>query len=426
MHKNFVKMKNEKITNLAKAALFFLICLTSVSVYATDGYLSNGIGIRYRGMAGAGIGFHWGPISGANNPAAMVFAGKGYELNVSLFNPNRQYTVTGAPSGFPGTFGLAPGTVESSSTIFIIPTLGANWMLNDKMSLGLNIFGNGGMNTDYESPTFGADPTGVNLSQLFFAPTFSVKVLENHALGISPILAYQSFEAKGLAAFGNFSSDPAKLSNNGSDKSIGYGVRIGYLGQLTDFLSLGASFQSPMKMGAFDEYAGLFAEQGGFDIPMNWTAGVGLQFGKFGAALDFKQIYYSKIKSIGNPLLPNLQTTPLGSDGAAGFGWKDMSVVKAGVFYEVADGLTVRAGYSYGKQPIPESEVLFNILAPGVIEQHLSLGVSKSIGEGKEINFFVTRALASSVSGPNPLEAPNQQTIELKMDQWEVGLGFSF
>jgi long-chain fatty acid transport protein len=45
----------------------------------------------------------------------MVFLGQRYDLGIEVFNPNRQFSVTGSPSGFPGTFGLAPGTVESGS-----------------------------------------------------------------------------------------------------------------------------------------------------------------------------------------------------------------------------------------------------------------------------------------------------------------------
>jgi long-chain fatty acid transport protein len=33
---------------------------------------------------------------------------------------------------------------------------------------------------------------------------------------------------------------------------------------------------------------------------------------------------------------------------------------------------TLRAGVSHGDQPIPDSEVLLNILAPAVIETHLN------------------------------------------------------
>jgi len=85
-----------------------------------------------------------------------------------------------------------------------------------------------------------------------------------------------------------------------------------------------------------------------------------------------------------------------------------------------------RAGYSYGEQPIAASEVLFNILAPGVIEQHLTFGFSKLVKGTQEISLAITRALSKSVTGPNPLEVPGLQSIELKMDQWDFELSWSF
>jgi hypothetical protein len=65
-----------------------------------------------------------------------------------------------------------------------------------------------------------------------------------------------------------------------------------------------------------------------------------------------------------------------------------------------------RAGYSYGSQPIPDSEVLLNILAPGVGEQHLTFGFSKMISKTQEVSFAVMRAFSHAVKGANPLEVP--------------------
>ena len=174
------------------------------------------------------------------NPAGMVFVGTRIDLGLSVFNPNREYSVKGTPAG---GFGLEPGTVESDSRWFLIPSFGANKMLNENNSLGISIFGNGGMNTDYDKRTFG-DPssslTGVDLMQLFIAPTYAIKLHPKHAVGISAILAYQSFEAKGLRGFGGFSSDPSNLTNNDHDSSYGYGARIGYLGRgSTEFFPRG-------------------------------------------------------------------------------------------------------------------------------------------------------------------------------------------
>jgi long-chain fatty acid transport protein len=424
MKKNFVGMLYALVFGIASV-------LMSTSAFATNGYFAHGFGVNDQALAGAGVALPQDTLDAAVNPANMVFTGTRYDLGIGFFNPNREYTVTGNPSGFPGTFGLAPGTVKSDSKWFVIPSIGANWMLDSDSSAGISIFGNGGMNTDYPTKTFGgdADRTGVDLSQLFVAPTYARKLAPQHALGITPIFAYQSFEAKGLNQFGNmgFSSDPNNLTDKGHDHAYGYGARIGYQGEIVpSMLNLGVSYQTKIYMSRFHKYAGLFAEQGRFDVPSNWTIGLAYKTTpELTFLLDVQRINYSEVKAINNPLLPNLQTSQLGSDGGAGFGWKDMTVYKIGVQWKSSKDLTWRIGYSKGKQPIEDSEVLFNILAPGVVEQHASIGFTAATTNNQDLNFALTRAFSHSVSGPNPLEAPGQQTIELKMDQWIIALGYA-
>jgi long-chain fatty acid transport protein len=129
---------------------------------------------------------------------------------------------------------------------------------------------------------------------------------------------------------------------------------------------------------------------------------------------------------VGNEFLPNLMQAPLGAEGGAGFGWHDMTVYKAGFQYVANRDWTLRAGYSYGRQPIRDNEVLINILAPGVMEHHLTAGVTRAIRKSQAIHLAIVRALSASVSGPNNLDVPDQQSIELRMDQWELELGYSF
>ncbi|WP_430816789.1 OmpP1/FadL family transporter [Carboxylicivirga sp. RSCT41] len=429
---------------------------------ATDGYFGVGYGAQNKGLAGAGIA--WYKYSLMNgNPAGKVFLGKQYQVGVGFFNPNRQYTVTGNPSMMPGTMGLMPGTVESDSKWFVMPSIAANWMLNEKSSLSASLFGNGGMNTDYPTMTFGdmsSSTTGVDLAQMFLDLTYSRKLGEKHSIGVSVIGTFQYFEATGLSAFGPFSSNPEKLTANGHDNSFGIGFKVGYLGQLTDALSLGASYQPKIKMSEFDEYAGLFAEQGGFDIPSNLTVGVAYQFtDKLTAMFDFKRINYSEVASIGNPIdpmalppaflnpggdpnnpgdyTPNPNHVPLGADNGSGFGWNDINVYKLGLEYDTQNSWIFRGGFSHNDQPIPETEVMFNILAPGVIENHITLGCSKAFGEsGKAIHVAMVYALPASVKGYNPFDfdpeqamqgnmVPNQ-TIELEMNQFELEIAFTF
>ena len=137
----------KKIHILITSISFFVFLFVSIDMTATDGYFSNGIGTRSKGFAGAGVSFLNNPFSAANNPAGIGFIEKKWslEIGVGLFNPNREYTVIGDPTppnmwyGPTGEvdprymrLGFTPGTVESGSQMFVIPTLAFTFKLGEK------------------------------------------------------------------------------------------------------------------------------------------------------------------------------------------------------------------------------------------------------------------------------------------------------
>ena len=129
-------------------------------------------------------------------------------------------------------------------------------------------------------------------------------VVKGHSIGIAPVIAYQRFKAEGLQAFDNplFSTSPGNVTNNGYGDSWGVGVRVGYMGQFTEQFAFGAAYASKISMGNFDKYKGLFAQQGGFDIPSNFTVGVAFRpTSQWLFALDFERIYYDDAPSVNNP-----------------------------------------------------------------------------------------------------------------------------
>lgn len=426
----------KRIAGLAVAAAL----AAPATAFATNGYFAHGYGVKSKGLAGASVALPLDSLDAAVNPANMVYVGKRYDLGITLFSPQRSYTVEGNPSGFPGTFGLAPGTVDSDSEYFLIPSFGANWMIDAKSSAGLSVYGNGGLNTDYPgfanafcpppggTGTYCAGATGVNLSQLFLTGTYARKFAGDKASwGVTAIVAYQQFEAKGVGSFAPFSSSPTNLSDNGTDDSFGGGLKVGINGEVTKGLRLAGSYQSKISMGEFDKYKGLFAEQGGFDIPATWTVGLAFDVNpKSTLTFDVQQIMYSDIKAIANPLLPNLQTSQLGNTDGAGFGWEDMTIYKIGYQFATSPLWTWRVGLSTGSQPIPESEMLFNILAPAVMEEHVTFGFTRAVGTDMEFDVSAMYAPKNEVSGPNTLDAPNQQKITIEMTQWELGFNWAW
>jgi long-chain fatty acid transport protein len=412
--------------------------LAAGPAFATNGYFPHGYGIRAKGMGGASVAMTEDSMGGANNPATMVWVGSRLDAGLELFSPRREAERSGA--GFP----TLNGSVDSDSKYFFVPELGYNRMLNSDLAVGLTVYGNGGMNTDYPQGNFncgggsanmlcGSGGLGVDLMQLVVAPTVSYKINPSHSIGASLLLGYQQFKAKGLQAFDNapgfppFTGAPGSVTNNGYARSHGIGIRLGYYGRLTDTLSVGAAYAPKMNMSRFKEYAGLFADNGDFDIPAHYA--VGLSFAATPSvtlALDFERIQYSGVGSVGNQSSVPL---PLGSAGGPGFGWKNINVVKLGAQWRMNPAWTLRAGINRGENPVTSENVTFNILAPGVMKEHYTAGFSWAMNATDELTGAFMFAPRQSVSGPSLFNAVmgagagGNETISMR--QYSLGVAWS-
>jgi len=389
----------------------------ATSAFATNGYFSHGNGMVAKGMGGAATAMTKDSFGGANNPATMVWVGNRYDAGVDAFSPVRAASAT------------TGSTVTSSDNeLFAVPEFGYNQMMNDKMSLGVTVYGNGGMNTDYATTggynmLGGTTALGVDLMQLIVAPTVSYKVNESTSVGFSPLLGYQRFEAYGLGAFANYSSSPANLTNNGVDDATGFGARVGFLTKLNSQVSLGAAYSSKVNMSKFDKYKGLFAEQGDFDLPANWNVGATFQPNdQLTVALDFQRIEYSGVKAVANSSGVLLTGGRLGADAGPGFGWSDMDIVKLGVEYKYSPTMTLRAGYSHTDAPMTGADVTFNILAPAVIEDHITLGMTYAMDKDSNLTVSYAHALENTITGNYLLGAG---TGNIKMSQNSIGIAYS-
>lgn len=413
---------------------FMALAGLATSAYATNGYFSHGYGMKAKGMAGASTASHDDAFFGANNPAAAAFAGNRIDLGVDLFSPRRKASRTG--------LGPLDGSVDSDSKYFLVPEFGYNRMVNNNLALGVTVYGNGGMNTDYAGGQIncgggpanmlcGQGSLGVDLMQLIVAPTAAYKVNANHSVGISPLLGYQRFKAEGLHAFGAASSDANSLTNVGYDDSFGYGVRIGYMGKISPTVTIGAAYASKMRFEEFDKYKGLFAEQGDFDIPENYNIGVAWQATPaIKLALDYQRINYTGVASVSNPSTNAFIPAPLGAANGPGFGWQDIDVWKLGVEYKHSKALTLRAGYNHGENPILARDVTFNILAPGVVKDHATLGFTYTLASGNELTMSYMHAFKNDVSGTSILPAfslnPPSGTEKIEMYQNALGIQYSW
>ena len=410
---------------------------------ATNGMFSHGFGTASKGMAGAGVAAPQDTQAAVINPAGMLNIGNRVDASIAYFSPHRRYNA--------GTAEVFINDVEqeSESTEFLIPNAGVAVDMGD-YSLGLTLTANGGMNTDYRSNVFSNGRTGsagIDLQQAFLGLTYARKYDDKNTFGITPTVAIQSFEAYGLHGFAAISTDANNLTDNGKDYNYGGGIRLGWLHQLNDDTTLGFTAQSRMYMTKFHKYKGLFAENGGFDVPPVVSLGVSHKYSdKLTINGDYQRIMYDAVESISNDL-PSVQSIHTGAGGAVGdqslggkdgvgFGWQDMNVFKLGLEYEATPELTWRAGASYNTDAFDGTETLFNILAPAVINTHLSGGASYKLTDALALNFALTHAFAADITGTNVNHATvaglggsgNGHDIKLEMHQTdlEVGLSYNF
>ncbi len=491
-----------KTLRLTLIASSVFLSLSSQQALATNGYAAHGFGLTQKAMGGAAVAGHDNAMNIATNPASMSFGKNNWTGGLDIFVPDRGVNYAGTqaappiPAGFtigqdpagnpvplanglPGTPALPGADLRGNDDDnFPIPEFAYQKHLNDKFAVGVAVYGNGGMNATYNRSIFGprfdqtgnpinadfspAGPnTGIDFAQLFVAPSVSMKINDNHAIGASLNLVYQRVTINGVGGFAPFSSDPTRLSDNGYESSTGAGVSLGWQGKLTPRLQGGLAYRSKTHMSEFDNYAGLFAEQGDFDIPSMITAGLSFQATpRTTVAVDVAKINYTDVRSLSNPnntapllgqLLAGatpaqLQGPKLGDADGAGFGWDDQNIVKLGVKHKYNNKITLMGGWNHGKAPIGSDDTAFNILAPATVEDHLTLGLDWKLTNHSNVTFSYMHAFDNEITGdgsrnagggfnspgaiinngPNPLTNATSANIDMHQDAFGVAYTRSF
>ncbi len=459
--------------------------LLTTPLWATNGYFTHGIGTKNKGMAGSGLAMPEDAISVANNPAAALANAGKYDLGLAMFSPLRHYeSGPSLANGYGGAFTIGPNDIDSSKNYFFIPHMAGAWKIDDKSAWSAAFYGKGGMNTKWEGGTASLDPSGmggtpvtykgtyggemttgnngtagVDFSQAYLELGYARSAGDKFTWGVSLVGVMQVFAARGLGAFAGYTETFVSnyfatgvpgpvdnLSDNGHDSSYGLGGKIGFQFDMTDKWAFAASYQTEIGMSKFDKYADLFAQKGAFDIPQDLKLGLTFRPNqRLAFNLDMENIWYGDIDSIANPVR-NVYDCPtaggsdmtfqscFGGKNGGGFGWDDMTIYKVGAQWKVGNDYTFRAGYSHGDQPIPDNEVMFNILAPATIEDHITVGLTRALSSGNEWSLSFMYAPNNKVTGPatfvDPMNSGNPfdptQEISIDMNQWELEFGFGW
>ena len=116
----------------------------------------------------------------------------------------------------------------------------------------------------------------------------------------------------------------------------------------------------------------------------------------------------------------------LGCATCRGFGWQSVDVLKLGFEYQYNQDLKLRAGWNHTDNPIRSADVTFNMIAPGVIKDHLTLGFTYNVSKDSELTMAYMHAFKNSVSGDSLFNKWVGGTAQDKIEMYQNSLGIAY
>jgi len=129
---------------------------TSLPAQANNGVQLPAYGAKAMGMAGVSIALPQDAAASANNPVGMALLGDRFDADLTLLRAPIRTEV--------GSNHYADDAVVA------VPTGGFNRVIDEDMSAGLSVFGQG-IALDYGEPVFGTHDLKSSLQQVVLAPT---------------------------------------------------------------------------------------------------------------------------------------------------------------------------------------------------------------------------------------------------------------
>jgi long-subunit fatty acid transport protein len=163
-----------------------------------------------------------------------------------------------------------------------------------------------------------------------------------------------------------------------------------YEGFIADY-TVSNEFKTPQSVGFGLMYSPMPKMRLGFDFEwLNWS----------------KAFDYMKLTLTGGT---NSNINKMLVNGAPGnealyvefpMNWKDAVILKFGGEYDLSKVLTVRAGYSYSSNPIPEETII--PIMDAILEHHIMAGCSYDLIQKLTMNIALEYGLKNTVTGSNP------------------------
>lgn len=338
---------------IKKLLLGFGIAAVFTAQIFASGFQINEHGARAMAMGGAFAGLANDPSAIFFNPAGIAqLNGTHFMAGVTLISPKATFR------------GPAPQITEYSidHQLFTPINFYFTQQISKKFFVGLSVNNPYGLGTKWPSDWVGrylAYDTSVET--FFFTPVVAYKISDNLMLSAGMTYATGKVTIKKYASLAPFNGD-ALVSLEGDGTAIGF--TGGILWKATDKLSVGISYRSESKFdfsgtATSDAPAALASVVPSGDItaslttPQNITFGLAYKFNdKLTVTADYQYVGWSCYDSLKVEF-----KNPAYGDLAAPRLYNNSFIARFGTEYKVSDGLDLRGGIYYDKNPVPDEYV---------------------------------------------------------------------
>ena len=466
-------MKKMRLT----AAVVAGLALLGAPALATNGMNMEGYGPIAVGMGGASMAYDNGTAAVMNNPATLGAIEDGaWRLDVAFgrLGPTVEANIT-TPGGVLGA--------DSDGTAYYMPALGLITK-RGALTYGFGVFAQGGMGTEFSGTTWLANPgqlepspslmnrSEVTVGRFVVPVTYDVNpklrlgatadvvwagldlkmaMSEGQFLDLATTqqigtasgsvlqafgMMYEPFGGTGIQrvhhAYFDFSNDS---DITGQAKGAGFGAKIGAVYEVSEQLSLGATYhtktaisdletdEATMAMAVSVDPAVLSGQlpSGQYmdiEIPVagemtindfQWPAmlGIGAAYRPMEGlmvAVDVRQVFWSaameqfSMTFVADNAPENGGFAGASLDAVLFQQWDDQTVISAGAQYQAMEALMVRAGFNYGANPVPDAYL--NALFPAIVESHVTVGAGYAFGESSNFDVSVVKGLTAENTNP--------------------------
>jgi long-chain fatty acid transport protein len=402
--------------------------------YATNGMRMIGFGPVQNSMGGASVGATLDAASMVSNPAGLVDLGRRLDFAGQFFKPTVSYSATGF---LPGAIVANDGaTLDSGRGGSPIPAIGIVTPLDDRLVVGVGVYGTAGMGVDYPANLFNG-VTYTSYLQGRLTPSVAYRLSDRVSAGVTlnGMVAQMKYDV--AAGAGQTVHDTAT--------ALGIGATVGVKVRPVKMLAFGAAYETKSWFQDFsftvasrpNPFAPGSEIPGGtdkltFHQPQSATVGVEVTpIEMLLVAADVQWIDWSGTMGSG---LPQYSTDP-NATGAMPFNmsWSDQWVLKLGAQVSPLKGLQIRAGYNYGKMPLDPSRAFENLAFPAVAEHHVTGGIGYALSRSLTFNVAGMYAFNATIAGSNgapppPLGGTGQgiTAYTTQMSQLELDAGVTY